>query len=345
MQWTLHHVRPGKTPEEEEQKHAGEVVQRYKIVGDVGDVQRDIDLETMEKYIEGMPDFLSEKPKGAFTVTECLALISVGPLEELYARHLFSAFIWSIAKHARLEGPTKTNDIFEHPGQPEKGNSYWSELRMEHSALSSLATELVETKIGRNMEDALAILIPPLSANSKLPGADDVVALARKSAGDAIEADNWDVAGNIYSSLCAVCDTFGEGNPQSIKAQALASSFYVAACKRRKRSNEDNCRHEKQRMEDIKIQLRDQIQKSSMLVCGINHALLSLQGADGSILRELYPEQIKSSKEDRPGAEAPKQEDTNILGNWRDTIANNSKYLGWNMLHLEASGIVDGKAS
>jgi hypothetical protein len=91
---------------------------------------------------------------------------------------MFSAFMWTIAKHvvkftdARIDETGKFD--------PREENS-WQSLKLKHNTVLELAKCVQRAGLG-DMEDAYLSIIPPLSNQGRLPHPEGVFDMARNSA-------------------------------------------------------------------------------------------------------------------------------------------------------------------
>ena len=146
-----------------------------------------------------------------------LAVIADSPLELPLAQDLFSGFMWAVADNMwRLDvEPTlrQTNQI-----KP-KNTEWFDTLRLENTALSSMAGEIERAGLGR-LEDAYASIILPLSVKQKLPIPHCLVIHARERANYFVTQKHWEAARDLYTQLFRVCSAFGLTRPLAIRATA-----------------------------------------------------------------------------------------------------------------------------
>lgn len=146
-----------------------------------------------------------------------LAVVSERQLELLLAQDLFSSFMWSAADKMQTLSVEST---LHQTGQIQPTDLAWFDsLRLENTALSSIASEIERVGLGR-LEDAYASIIPPLSIKHKLPMPDCLVRQAQERAQNLVAHENWQGATDVYSELFGRCIAFGRTSPLAIEATA-----------------------------------------------------------------------------------------------------------------------------
>jgi hypothetical protein len=149
----------------------------------------------------------------------CLAAVSEVDLELLYARHMFLAFMWTIAPHLR-----DTEESTEVSRFDPRDEASWRSLQLHNAIISELANCVERAGLG-NMEDAYLSIIPPLSA-TKILESDEVFRLARKAALEELSKENWEVAFQLHYKNFKTYILFGPRDQMAIKATALFVEFF-----------------------------------------------------------------------------------------------------------------------
>jgi len=141
-----------------------------------------------------------------------LAVISDIPLPLLFAQHVFSAFMWSIAE---VTEPIVGNTTL-HQQDPED----WKKFRLENSTLRKIAAGIQQAGLG-SIEEVYTYIIPPLGDRGKLPSAMAVLERARKQASHHQSLQQWKEAASVYLWLFPKCKAFDSKSPFAVKATAL----------------------------------------------------------------------------------------------------------------------------
>ncbi|KAL8365070.1 hypothetical protein RB595_004064 [Gaeumannomyces hyphopodioides] len=151
-----------------------------------------------------------------------LAVESYSPLKTLYAQHMFSAFMWAAAK--TMERIEDRADVRPAQRDGGSGDSTWQSIALRNSRLSKMAQDIQTTGLG-SLEEIYLAIIPPLSAQQKLPQADDIVELARQHAKRHERLQHWKQAGDAYLWLFRVAKTFPEQSGIATKATAVLVEY------------------------------------------------------------------------------------------------------------------------
>lgn len=163
----------------------------------------------------------------------CLAAVSEVDLELLYARHMFSAFMWTIAKvakDAKVANDAKFAKVAkeEFPGRTSrfdpKNEGSWQSLKLHDPTVLELANCVQRAGLG-DMEDAYLSLIPPLS-KTMLLGSGEVFDIARKIALKEQSEENWEDAYLAHRLLFQNFIMFGDCDEMAVKATALFVEFF-----------------------------------------------------------------------------------------------------------------------
>jgi ankyrin repeat protein len=150
---------------------------------------------------------------------KCLATVSEVDLELLYARHMFSAFMWSIT-HILVEDGTK--EPLELPNFDPKDGKSWRTLQLRNATVLELVNCVERAGLG-DMEDAYLSIIPPLSI--KLLGYNEVFKFAQDAALVELSKENWSAAYNVYSQLFRNSIIFSVRDEMAVKSTALLTEF------------------------------------------------------------------------------------------------------------------------
>ena len=156
-----------------------------------------------------------------------LAIIADGSLELLLAQDLFSGFMWAVADKMRRLGVEST---LRQANQIKPRNSKWFDsLRLENTALSSMARDLERAGLER-LEGAYASIILPLSVKGKLPIPYCLFTRARERVSYFVTRRHWEGARDIYTKLFRACSAFGLTSPLAINATATVYEGLRASC-------------------------------------------------------------------------------------------------------------------
>lgn len=154
-----------------------------------------------------------------------LAIESQDPLAKLYAKDLFSAFVWSLASH--LE-PSIINTNLKATVQAGNatGSEAWKDFSLGNQDLSRLVQSIAGLGLLTERETWLSF-IPPLSATNNLPGLDSVIDLVQENATGPEREQIWPQAGAIYRWLFDIAMTFPPTSHIYIKSVAILMRFYA----------------------------------------------------------------------------------------------------------------------
>lgn len=149
---------------------------------------------------------------GAFAVK------SYSSLKTLYAQHMFSVFMWTVAK-TMGSIPRKAN---VRPIVTDRWNDRlaWQSITLHDSRLSRMAQDIQNTGLGSS-EDIFLSIIPPLSAEKKLPRIDGVVEWAREQAKPHERKGHWEDAAGAYLWLLRKATALPRRDDVAEKATAL----------------------------------------------------------------------------------------------------------------------------
>lgn len=146
-----------------------------------------------------------------------LATESHQPLKMLYSQDMFSAFMWAAAKAM----PDPIQDGAEI--QP-TGSDGWQLFTLHNDHLSRMAQDIQSTGLA-SLEDIYLSIIPPLSAQQKLPQVDAIIELARLHAKGQEQLRYWEVAGEAYFWLLRVVKTFPKKSRIVSRATAVSVEY------------------------------------------------------------------------------------------------------------------------
>ncbi|KAH6848117.1 hypothetical protein B0I37DRAFT_376732, partial [Chaetomium sp. MPI-CAGE-AT-0009] len=157
-----------------------------------------------------------------------LAVESHSPLATVFAQHMFSSFMWAAAKKMEDKNrmaskvdirPTDTDGV-DH-------DATWKSFTLHNSQLSTMAQTIQSTGLG-TLEEVYMCIIPPLSAENKLPRPDSIIDWTRTHAERHERRGHWKEAGDAYMWLFRTTkSTQGRGSI-AVKATALLMEFLMA---------------------------------------------------------------------------------------------------------------------
>ncbi|KAL3608675.1 hypothetical protein FPOAC2_03681 [Fusarium poae] len=153
-----------------------------------------------------------------------LAVELQDPLERLYAKELFSAFIWAVATHL---GESTISRQLQARIQPSSGTGpdAWKTFSLANDELSRFVQNLTDLNLWTEQEVWCSI-IPALSATDNLPGLNAVIEMAQKNAVEPEMDLAWGQAGSAYRWLFDI----GMSSPQTshiyVKSTAILWRFH-----------------------------------------------------------------------------------------------------------------------
>ncbi|TQV95659.1 Pfs, NACHT and Ankyrin domain-containing protein [Cordyceps javanica] len=168
-----------------------------------------IDLDDFVKFAE-MP-----REEQCPVVTE-----SHSTLKSLYALEIFSAFMWAVAK--TLDKPIE--QYAEILPCAASSNDGWRSFTLRSSRLLNMAREIESTGLG-SLEDVYLSIIPPLSAQQKLPQVQAIIELVREHTKQHEEQQQWKDATEKYQWLWQLAKTFPLTSMFAIKATAVLVEY------------------------------------------------------------------------------------------------------------------------
>lgn len=102
-----------------------------------------------------------------------LATVSDQPTRVLFSQHLFTSFMWALARQLRRPIPGMANVQATDLSQPSSPFP-WQQFTLQNPHLSRMAQDIHATGLG-SLEDIYLCIIPPLSLARRLPRTDSVV--------------------------------------------------------------------------------------------------------------------------------------------------------------------------
>ena len=151
-----------------------------------------------------------------------LATETYDPLKSLYAKHMFSAFMWAAVK--TLTSPIKGAAEIRSRDISGMGKDDWNSFTLRNDHLSTMAQNIHNTGLG-SLEEIYLSIIPPLSAEDKLPHMDAIVELVRQHAKQHEQLQHWKQAGESYLWLLRMASTFPEQSRIATKATAVLMEY------------------------------------------------------------------------------------------------------------------------
>ncbi|KAM0420369.1 hypothetical protein ACHAPT_011788 [Fusarium lateritium] len=157
----------------------------------------------------------SPKTEGSLR-TYLAAEVSI-PLKLLYAQELFAAFIWSVAK-AMPSCIPGGSDLLHN----EKAD--WKSFKFSHEELSRLVQDVSNTGLG-TVDQIYLCMIPPLSAENKLPETTEIIHLAKEQAKRSQAKQDWMRARKPYLWLFEIAQTFPKDSAINVRTIAALLEY------------------------------------------------------------------------------------------------------------------------
>ena len=138
-----------------------------------------------------------------------MRLVAQTSLESSLAQHIFSSFVWAIAKHVPAKAFKKRNensilrgDLFrvDDPGT-------LLSLRLQNNTIAGMASSIQQTGLG-GLQEVYTCLIPPLSTFQKLP-AEAMIEFVRRQMREHEILGHWVAVVPGYIRLFRECKSFG----------------------------------------------------------------------------------------------------------------------------------------
>ena len=158
----------------------------------------------------------------------CLTLNSEGSLETLLGQHIFTAFMWAIAKDVSAKRiDSKDQTIIGHPDTfiLDTAEALRS-LRLENTVLLGVANAIQRSELGC-IQEAYLCIIPPLSYSKKLL-IELVVHFVRRQMKSQEVLGNWGKDEPVCRKLFEVCQSFGTRHIGFLKATAIFIDIFLS---------------------------------------------------------------------------------------------------------------------
>ncbi|KAF7539654.1 hypothetical protein G7054_g1965 [Neopestalotiopsis clavispora] len=151
------------------------------------------------------------------------AVESYDTFDKLYAKDLFSAFMWAVGK--RLKVPIEGHSEIHPSKSLVEDDDAWKSIIPRSEGLSKLARDVQNTGLG-SLQDAYLSIVPPLSINKKLPQVDHAtVEVAHRKALEYMFVRQWTKAGDAYLWLLRSAETFDDSSYIDAKGSALLGQY------------------------------------------------------------------------------------------------------------------------
>lgn len=165
--------------------------------------------------------------------TNLLATESFASLTSLYALDLFRGFMWAAAK--RLEEPVdKGAQVIT---SMKSGRSVWNSFTWNSAVLSKMANDIATTGIA-SLGEIYTSVIPPLSAEQKLPPVDCIIEMTRQHSRPYEQVGDMDQVLKDYFWLLRVAKTFPQGSVIMTKALVILGEYTTHIKQSHKRRGE-----------------------------------------------------------------------------------------------------------
>lgn len=153
---------------------------------------------------------------------DILCIQSLDSLEILYAKDMFSTFMWAVVES--LERPVGGKTYIKTSQAKLENKVSWRRLGLENDDISRLAAAIQSTGLC-NTHDAHISVITPLSIQRKLPEVDSIVEMVRNYTEPLEALHLWADAGQVYLRLCEHLAAFAVGSYTYIRAVAVLATF------------------------------------------------------------------------------------------------------------------------
>ncbi|KAJ4856910.1 ankyrin repeats (3 copies) domain-containing protein [Trichoderma breve] len=153
---------------------------------------------------------------------DILCIQSLDSLEILYAKDMFSTFMWAVVES--LERPMGGKTYIKTSQAKLENKDSWRRLGLENDDISRLAAAIQSTGLC-NTHDAHISVITPLSIQRKLPEVDSIVEMVRNYTEPLEALHLWADAGQVYLQLCEHLNAFAVGSYTYIRAVAVLATF------------------------------------------------------------------------------------------------------------------------
>ncbi|KAL5094904.1 hypothetical protein Trisim1_003512 [Trichoderma cf. simile WF8] len=153
---------------------------------------------------------------------DILCIQSLDSLEILYAKDMFSTFMWAVVES--LDRPVEGKTYIKTSQAKLENKDSWRRLGLENDEISRLAAAIQSTGLC-NTHDAHISVITPLSIQRKLPEVDSIVEMVRNYTEPLEALHLWADAGQVYLRLCEHLTAFAVGSYTYIRAVAVLATF------------------------------------------------------------------------------------------------------------------------
>ncbi|KAF4466026.1 ankyrin repeat [Fusarium albosuccineum] len=171
-------------------------------------------------HLDGQREKTETLPRADDSLRAYLAAESSVHLKLLYAQDMFTAFMWSVAKTMPSCIPGSSDLV--HNDQGKKGE--WKSFRLRHEELSRMVQDISNTGLG-SLDQIYLSVIPPLSAENKLPETKKIIELARKQARRPQEKQDWIQDSKPYLWLFETAQTFPKDAAISVRTIAALLDY------------------------------------------------------------------------------------------------------------------------
>ncbi|EHK20728.1 uncharacterized protein TRIVIDRAFT_153975, partial [Trichoderma virens Gv29-8] len=171
---------------------------------------------------EGGKWWFSISEKESMDSSGLLCTESLDSLEILYAKDMFSTFMWAVVKSLRRPVGGKTY-IKTSQAKLENKDS-WRRLSLENDDISRLAAAVQSTGLC-STHDAHISIISPLGIQEKLPEVESIIEMVRNYTEQFEALHLWADAGQVYLRLCDHLAAFSVRSYTYIRAVAVLATF------------------------------------------------------------------------------------------------------------------------
>ncbi|KAF7542176.1 hypothetical protein G7Z17_g11812 [Cylindrodendrum hubeiense] len=228
---------------------------------------------------------------GGETANVILATESYNPLKTELTQYMFSAFMWAVAKS--LEEPMSgAVEVRPTDANAESRDSTWQSFALHSDQLSKMARDIQNTGIG-TLEEIYLGIIPPMSAENRLPRADAIIRWTRKHVQPHEQLGRWNEAGNAYVWLFQISKTFPRQGSIAAKSTALLTEYLravTAAIKLRKAQQFDP--QAIKELVELELRLRDELKSAEQVTLAKLKGLYETQKRSWECDIVETPEQI-----------------------------------------------------
>ncbi|KAK4247683.1 hypothetical protein C7999DRAFT_41018 [Corynascus novoguineensis] len=157
-----------------------------------------------------------------------LVVESYTPLTTLFAQHIFSSFMWAVAKKIG-DRERIASKVTVRPTETDGPNASaaWQSFTLHNSQLSKMAQDIQNTGLG-TLEEVYLCIIPPLNMENKLPRVDATIDWTRTHAKPLERRGHWKEASDAYLWLFRTTKSFQGPNDIAVEAATLLVEFFRA---------------------------------------------------------------------------------------------------------------------